>query len=154
MNLSVINGRLVTVPKINIINIGSDTIGLCCFTIASLDGEFDNTKQNDLHQENFDFFECVAFNGCAQRIAENFGKGSKLLCRGRFKNHSFEDVNGTKHFTQVFVVESVEFGDSESFLKKITAKPKKADISFVSDLRDMYYIFDNVCNDFSGLVYK
>jgi len=146
MNISMVSGRLVTIPKINIIQLGNESIALCCFTIAAIDGVFCETTK-DLENENVDFFECVAFNECAKSIAENFIKGSKIICRGRMKNHNFTDYNGTKHFTQVFVIESIEPGDTESSLKKVTSKPKRVDLNVISDIKDIYYIFSNVCEN-------
>lgn len=142
MNITIMTGRLVSVPQIRIMQIGNEQIGVCYFTIACNDS-IEESKDN----KATDFFECIAFNYCGQQIAERFVKGAKIVCRGTMKNHCFKDINGTKHFTQVFVIDWAEYGDTESSLKKASIGNQASDFSVVSELRDTYRLYDKICDE-------
>ena len=101
MNSVVLSGRVCTIPKIKLLQVADKPVSMCVFTIAVADGVFAADNQALLDESNIDYFECVAFDEAAIMINANFVKGSKIICRGRMKNHVFDDVNGTKHFTNV-----------------------------------------------------
>lgn len=147
MNNVVFNGRLCTIPKIRIFQIDGNSVSMCVFTIAVADGIFDAKESEGIYSDgNVDFFECVAFNDAAQMINSNFVKGSKIICRGKLKNHYFEDTNRTRHFTQVFVAEQVEFGDTEAVFSKYAGKKKPMELSVLSDMREIHEVYKKICD--------
>lgn len=148
MNKTILAGRICSIPKIRLLQLEGKTISVCNFTLGVADGVFDIPSDEDYYsQDNVDFFECVAFEGTAKMINENFIKGSKILCTGKMKNHFFSDANFTNHFTQVFVLESAEFGDTEAVFGKYSGDKKPSELSIVSDLNRVYSLFKTACNN-------
>lgn len=145
MNNVVMGGRVCTIPKIRVLQLGTTSVSICTFTIAVVDAKFSFQKENEYQGENVDYFECITFNEAASIVNRNFVKGSKIICSGKLKNHHFEDANQTKHFTQVFVVSNVEFGDTEAVFKKYSDK-KSVELSIVSDLREIDILYKKVCD--------
>lgn len=146
MNNVVISGRVCTIPKIRVLQLGTASVSICTFTIAVVDAKFNSQNENEAYtEESVDYFECITFNEAASMVNRNFVKGSKIICSGKLKNHYFEDANRTKHFTQVFVVNKVEFGDTEAVFKKYSDK-KSAELSIVSDLMEIDILYKKVCS--------
>ncbi len=56
-----------------------------------------------------DFFDCVAWRGLAETIANYFSKGNKIGVSGRVEVGSYEDDYGTKRKTFKVVVEDFDF---------------------------------------------
>ena len=129
MNMTVLSGRVCTIPKIKLLQIEEQQVSICLFTVAIVDGVF-ATQDYKMEETNIDYFECVAFGEAAIMINANFVKGSKIICKGRMKNHIFNDVNGTKHFTNVFVV-----------------RKKSIELSVVSDLQMLFNTYKKVCEN-------
>ena len=149
MNISVLAGRLCTVPQLSIISLEGKTVCACKFVIAVCDGIFDyedDVKKRSI-DEKADFFQCVAFVKAASMINGNFMKGSKIICTGDFRNHKFEDANGTKHFTNIFLVHQAEFGDTEAVIKKFMGKKKSPEMTIISDLRELENAYESACNE-------
>lgn len=142
MNSTVLSGRVCTIPKIKLLQIEDQQVSMCLFSIAVVDGVF-VPKDYKMEENNIDFFECVAFGESAIMINASFVKGSKMVCKGRMKNHIFEDVNGTKHFTNVFMVEQAEFGDTDAAFEK--GGKKSIELSVVSDLQMLFNTYKKVC---------
>lgn len=147
MNSVVLSGRVCTIPKIKLLQVADKPVSMCVFTIAVADGVFAADNQALLDESNIDYFECVAFDEAAIMINANFVKGSKIICRGRMKNHVFDDVNGTKHFTNVFLAEQVEFGDTTAAFEKGGGKKKSIELSVVSDLKMIFNTYKKVCEN-------
>lgn len=149
MNISMLAGRLCTVPQLSLIPLEEKTVCACKFVIAVCDGIFDyeDETQTQSMDEKVDFFQCVTFDNAASMINGNFMKGSKIICAGKFCNHKFEDVNGTKHFTNIFLVHQAEFGDTEAVIKKFTGKKKSSEMTIISDLRELETAYEKVCNE-------
>lgn len=145
MNDTIMSGRVCTVPKLLILPLGEKSVCICKFVIAVCDGLSDYQSGRHYEPGKVDFFECVAFDAAAQMVNDNFVKNSKIICRGKMKNHHFEDANKTKHFTNIFLVEYAEFGDTESVFEKNAGKKKALEMSVVADLNELNQIFDTVC---------
>lgn len=144
MNNVTLTGRIFNVPRIRVLRIDGKAVNICNFTIAVADGI---SEQGSFSEHNTDFFECVCFGDAALAVNANFIKGSKISCYGKVKNHFFEDANRTKHFTQVFVVYQVEFGDTSSAFDKNTEKKKSIDLSVISELKDVTDLFGRICDN-------
>ena len=147
MNSVVLSGRVCTIPKIKLLQVADKPVSMCVFTIAVADGVFAADNQALLDESNIDYFECVSFGEAAIMINENFVKGSKIICRGRMKNHVFDDVNGTKHFTNVFLAEQAEFGDTNAAFEKGGGKKKSIELSVASDLKMIFDTYKKVCEN-------
>lgn len=143
MNNVTLTGRVFNVPKIRVLRINGKAVNICNFTVAVADGI---PEDGGNAEHNTDFFECVCFDDTALAINANFVKGAKIACYGKVKNHYFEDANRTKHFTNVFVLYQVEYGDSASVFEKNVEKKKCLDMSVQSDLKDVTDLFDQVCD--------
>ena len=78
-------------------------------------------------------------------ISNNFVKGSKIVCRGKMKNHRFEDANRTIHFTNIFLTQCVEFGDTDSVIRKASGKKRPIEMSVVADLKELEELYKKVC---------
>ena len=147
MNSTILSGRVCTIPKIKLLQIEEKSVSMCIFTVAVTDGVYDTEKQNLIEQQNIDYFECVAFNEAAKLINANFVKGSKIICRGKMKNHFFTDANQTKHFTHVFAIEQAEFGDTPSAFDKNGGKKKSIELSVAADLKVIFETYNKVCEN-------
>ena len=140
MNLTILNGRLCTIPKLSIIQIEDERICACKFVI----GVTDFTDWQDVQNEDdIDFLECIAFDRSAKMINDNFMSGSKIVVRGKLKNVIFEDHNFTTHYTNVLLVELAESGDtradSDSMLHKQTM-----DLSIISEQKRLEQCYRNI----------
>ena len=68
-----------------------------------------------------DFIRCVAWNKTAEFITQYFGKGSMIALTGWLQTGSYDDENGTTHFTTDLVVQQVSFTGE----KKTDEQPAK-----------------------------
>lgn len=148
MNVSIYTGRVCSVPQLKIIRIGDERVCVCKYVLAVFENPFDYnsaTDCNSFEEGKVDFFECIAFSDAAQMINDNFVKGSKISVVGKMKNHRFEDANMTKHFTNIFLTQQAEFGDTPSVMAKMAGKKKNPELSIMSDLRELEQLFNKVC---------
>lgn len=144
MNVVTISGRICNVPKLRVLKIKEQTITICNFTLASMDGI---AEADDHNVFNTDFIECVCFNSEALALNANFIKGSKINCIGKIKNHFHEDSNRTKHSSHVLILSQVEFGDSLSAFSKNSDKKKSLDYSITSNFSDILSLYNTVCDN-------
>lgn len=145
MNVTMIAGRLCTVPKIKLLELDKKTVRVCKIAVAVVNELFDSMDEAALTEENVDFFQCIAFGNTAKMISDNFVKGARIVLYGKMRNHRFEDANAAKHFTNVLLIEKTEFGDTEAMVCKISEKRKHMDLSIMSDLKELYDLYDKVC---------
>ncbi len=64
-------------------------------------------------QPNADFPNFVAFGKTAEFVHQYFKKGSRIEIEARFQTGSYEDQDGNKKFTSIFVCDHVGFGESK-----------------------------------------
>jgi single-stranded DNA-binding protein len=144
MNNAVLGGRICTVPKIRLIRLSDKSINVCSFVLAVVDGVYDAGDGKALENKNLDFFECISFADVATMINNNFVKGCKILLSGKFKNFCFADCNKTRHFTQVYVIDHVEFGDTESAFKKDRGNNRTVECMIEANLKDVFNAYSDV----------
>lgn len=102
MNKVMISGMVSGLPKVSIIPIESKpNVYVCKFVVGVRTDETTDTVSAD-------FFECLAFGNTARMICRNLEKGSTVNLTGKIKNHRFQDVNGTWHFTNVILVSQAD----------------------------------------------
>lgn len=147
MNNMILGGRVCSIPKIKVLQLEDQSISICTFTLAVVDGVFELNGNEGVYSDGkVDFFQCIAFGNSAQMINANFIKGSKIICKGKMKNHFFEDTNRTKHFTQALVVDQAEFGDTEAVFSKYSGRKKPMELSIVSDLKEICKLYESICS--------
>ena len=62
-----------------------------------------------------DFFDCVAWRGLADFVANNFVKGKPILVVGTLQNRSFTTQDGQKRYITEVVVDECQFcGNKEN----------------------------------------
>ncbi len=144
MNMTAIAGRMVTTPKSTMVSIKGKSIFVCYFVVGVIDGFTVYDEYEPLPDNAVDFFQCFSVEDQAKMITENFPKGAKIIVGGNMKNYRFTDTNNTKHFTQILMANTVEFGDSASALQKGNVGKRKYDVSLHHDIREM----DRIYNDF------
>lgn len=147
MNTSIYVGRVCTIPKVAVIQLDGKSVLVCKFVIAVPDGIFDYSDKSNFKEGEVDFFECVAFGCIGKMISENYAKWSKIVIKGKMKNHRFSDVNNTKHFTNFLLVESAEYGDTEAVLGKTSGKRKPIERAIVSELKELGKLYTQICEN-------
>lgn len=105
MNAIVLYGKLLTLPKISIIQVEKKSILVGKFVVGCID-------KNRLAN----FFECIAFGNIVRIIKKNFVKGSCITISGSMKNFNFQDINKTSHYTNVILVEQIDSAEKEYVL--------------------------------------
>lgn len=139
--MTILNGRLCTIPKLSIIQIEEEQICVCKFVLGVTDHFVDQTV--DQSKDDIDFFECIVFEQAAKMINDNFVRGSKIVVKGKMKNVIFEDNNFTTHCTNVLLVEQAEPGDSRMDLDTMSHR-KTLDLSIVSELKRLEQCYRNI----------
>lgn len=105
LNSSVIIGRLVSAPELKQTSTGKSVTS---FTVAC---DRSYVKQGEERQT--DWIDCVAWNGTADFITRNFGKGSMIAVQGSIQTRSYEDKNGNRRKAVEIVVSEVSFCESK-----------------------------------------
>ena len=128
MNDTCLSGVLITDPKKKYINCVDLSTSVCRCIIG----------------ENNDFFHIIAFDEKADFLSSHFQKGVKVIFKGKFKNHIFEDGNMTKHFTNVFLVDYIERADvnlcSNALSGKIRIQDHQRDELYYDKMCDLGYL--------------
>ncbi|MBE6035562.1 MAG: single-stranded DNA-binding protein [Clostridiales bacterium] len=149
MNKIIETGRMVSEPKFEYVQLGERSIFVSRFCIMVTNDIFFDTELPE--QDKQDYFECIAFDDAASRIVDCFPMGSKINIVGLLKNHLYEDSNRTKHFTNVIVVNEVEFGDTPSSQMRVIGKAGKKkiepDMNIVVDMKDALEKFNWLCDN-------
>ena len=55
MNMTVLSGRVCTIPKIKLLQIEEQQVSICLFTVAIVDGVF-ATQDYKMEETNIDYF--------------------------------------------------------------------------------------------------
>ena len=104
MNTVILMGRFVDDPDVSKFKSGQDDGLRAVFTLA---------VQRDGKDAGADFIRCVAFGKRSDFIGEYFRKGQRALVTGSWRTGSYEDKDGTKHYSNDCTVSSIEFADSK-----------------------------------------
>ena len=137
LNYMVICDRICTVPVVKIIPTAGEKIYICKYVVCVPDG----MAPNELEKANF--YECVAFGNCAEKVVDGCSKGTKVVAVGKMVNHFFKDGNGTPHFTNIFVTTHLEVADpctarSSSSLERASAA--------ISEFKEVDEAFQKICS--------
>lgn len=100
MQTSEITGHLVFEPNFSYIT-GEKQLFICRSVIVDLENHTEGgTGIPNLHM-------IVCFGTKAKYVAEHCKKGQLVTVKGRFLNHNYKDYNGTKHYTDFFLVTEI-----------------------------------------------
>lgn len=101
MNSVVLIGRLTKDPEVRYTS-GSQ-MAVCKFTLAV------DRRMKAGEEKKADFPQVICFGKTAENCERFLAKGRKVAVQGRLQTGSYEDKNGTKHFTTDIIADSVEF---------------------------------------------
>lgn len=101
MNSVVLIGRLTKDPEVRYTS-GSQ-MAVCKFTVAV------DRRVKAGEEKKADFPQVICFGKTAENCERFLAKGRKVAVQGRLQTGSYEDKNGTKHFTTDVIADSVEF---------------------------------------------
>lgn len=108
MNHAMVSGRVATSPSTSYIPIGDANVIACRFVVSMIDGEYDSDMIEE-SEDCIEFLECITFGEAARMLNNYFSKGVRIVCGGKLRNYGFKDANGTDHFTNILLVNYLEF---------------------------------------------
>lgn len=117
MNKIILIGNLTRDPELSETR---SNVPYCNFSIA-VSRSFTNADG----ERETDFFDCIAWRGAAETIANYFSKGNKIGVSGRVEVGSYEDDYGTKRKTFKVVVEDFDFLTPKARDNNESEKPPK-----------------------------
>lgn len=101
MNSVVLIGRLTKDPEVRYTS-GSQ-MAVCKFTVAV------DRRVKAGEEKKADFPQVICFGKTAENCERFLAKGRKVAVQGRLRTGSYEDKDGTKHFTTEIIADIVEF---------------------------------------------
>lgn len=113
LNICAIMGRITRDPELR--TAGEHTV--LNFSVA-VDRNYTNGEREA------DFISCVAWNGTAEFISKYFSKGSMIAVTGWLQSGSYEDDNGSTHYTTTLVVQQVSFTGERRDDNRQSEEPK------------------------------
>lgn len=107
MNKVILMGRLARDPEVRYSQ-GAEPLAVARFSLAVAR----RFKRED--EPEADFINCVAFGKNGEFAEKYFKKGQMVGVVGRLQVRSWEDRNGTKHWSTDVVVEETYFAESKA----------------------------------------
>lgn len=104
MNSVHLMGRLVADPELRTTTGGTS---YCNFSLAK------NTYLKN-NEQRTDYFDCVAWNGTAERLAQYCHKGDNIVIVGYLQNNNYTTAEGEKRYTTRIVVRELYFAGKRS----------------------------------------
>lgn len=120
MNKVFLIGNLTRDPELRETPSG---VSVCRFAIA-----VDRNYTDANGERKTDFFECVAWRGLAETIAQYCKKGNKVAVGGSIQLRTYEDNNGNKRTAVDIITQDIEF-----LTPKAQDEPKRASLVPVDD---------------------
>lgn len=100
-NKVVIMGRITQAVEVKITPQG---VSVTTFSVA-----VDRSYSGKGQEKQTDFFNCVAWRGTAEFIANYFGKGKMILIEGELQNRTYKDKDGNNKQVTEIIVQNVHF---------------------------------------------
>lgn len=133
INRIVLMGRLVADPELKTTNSG---VSVTSFRIA-----VDRSYVKAGAERQTDFFDVVAWRGCAEFVCRNFAKGSLIAIDGQLQSRNYQTKDGQNRTAIEIVAENVSFtgerkklsGESEDpsmYSEDYSAMPLDDDLPF------------------------
>lgn len=104
-NKTIIGGRLTADPELKTTPGGNS---VTTFSVAV------NRKKDKDGNQITDFFNVTAWRQTAEFVCQYFRKASSIMITGRLQTRTWEDNNGSKHYTTEIVADEVFFVDAKS----------------------------------------
>ena len=105
MNKWIGMGRLTRDPEVRYSQSGS--------AVANFSVAIDRRYKRD-GETTADFFNCTAFGKTGEFVEKYLRKGIKVVIEGELQNNTYEDKNGTTHYSVQIIVNQIEFAESKS----------------------------------------
>ena len=132
-NSTILNGILVSVPKVSIVDLGlgEKKIFVAKFVVGCYDEEHHSSE----------FFECLACGNTARILQSEYKKNAEITVFGRLKNFIFKDFNQTGHYTNVILAEQIGDGvhEYEMVEKEIDKETRELYEEYSGYLNDCYH---------------
>lgn len=146
MNCFFVSGRIFTEPTSSFIQFDDKEVLLAKFCISSSSDFMYLNIKDDEQTSHYNFYQCVAFGDVAKQIVELFDRGIKVSMQALVENFSFKDSNGTPHFTNILLVNQIEYDSNASQSFKVAPRKKNMDKVMVSELKTIDQLFKEVCD--------
>lgn len=117
MNKQMIIGRLGADPDLRYTQ---NNTPVCNISVATSEKFKDSSGQQ---QEKTEWHKCVAWGRLAEVCSRYLVKGSKVFMEGPTETRSWEDKNGTTHYSKEIRVMSMEMLDSKPQTSEQQATP-------------------------------
>lgn len=149
MNCFFVSGRVITGPTSSFLKNDLFIVKFCisCSADYMYVSDRSSDKTDIERKSGCDFFQCVAFGDVAKQIAEYFDHGTKISMQTVLKNFQFKDSNGTPHFTNILLVNQVEYDDDKSQSFKLAPRKRNMDKVMVAELKTIDDHFRKVCEE-------
>jgi single-strand DNA-binding protein len=118
-NKVIIGGRLTADPTLKTTQNGTSVTS---FSVAV------NRRGKSGEDSQADFFNCTAWRGTAEFIANYFKKASSICIVGTLQNRSWKDNDGNKRYVTEIVVDEATFVDSKG---EVSAQPTAAPTGYI-----------------------
>lgn len=121
MNSVHLMGRLVADPELRTTTNGTS---FCNFSLAK------NTYLKGGDQRT-DYFDCVAWNGTAERLAQYCHKGDNIVIVGYLQNNNYTTAEGEKRYSTRIVVRELYFAGrkNSNASTQQSAAPQQTEVS-------------------------
>ena len=103
LNSVIVQGRITNKPEVKVVSNGDEMI------VFSVCHTRDVTNAAGFH--DFDYFDCVAWNGVARFVSKNFDKGDMIILSGKLQVRSYKSEEGVRNKNTEIVVENAYFGN-------------------------------------------
>lgn len=104
------------------------------FTVA-----VERDKKDANGNKKTDFIDCVAWNGTAEFISRNFGKGSAIAIDGKLQIDEWTDREGGKRKVAKVLVQSVSFSGRKYNQNSQTQNVKEEHEGFFDEINNFEY---------------
>lgn len=116
MNKVILMGRLVKEPEVRYSQ-GVNPVAVARYTLAV------SRRLKKEGEPEADFINCVAFGKSGEFVEKFFRKGQMVSVVGRLQVRSWDDKDGTKHWSTEVVTEEHYFAESKK-TESYTAQPE------------------------------
>lgn len=128
MNKVFLIGNLTRDPELRETPSG---VAVCSFSIA-----VQRPYANEDGERQADFFNCTAWRGLGETIAQYCSKGKKVAVGGSIQLRNYEDNQGVKRTAVDIIVQDVEFLSPKASSGEADQAPKKPTLQACDDDMD------------------
>ncbi len=141
MNCFFGSGRIITEPTSAFLQNNIFIVKFC----LSCSADYLFLRNQDIEESHYNFFQCVAFDDVAKQIVEYYDRGVKVSIQAVLENFPFKDSNGTPHFTNILLVNQIEYNDNAAQSFKLAPRKRNMEKVMVSELAKIDALYKEVC---------